>query len=101
MDYVSCDMKYIIDIEICRSEEHTSELQSQPNLVCRLLLEKKHKQPFQNIENLNLDHELPRRNRLHLHRGTRDTDKIHPSLNLWSHCSPDISRRVSLPNTID
>src|SRR2546430_17402931 len=26
-----------------RSEEHTSELQSQSNLVCRLLLEKKHK----------------------------------------------------------
>src|SRR2546430_11049163 len=25
----------------CRSEEHTSELQSQPNLVCRLLLEQK------------------------------------------------------------
>src|SRR2546427_2167316 len=25
----------------CRSEEHTSELQSQSNLVCRLLLEKK------------------------------------------------------------
>src|SRR2546430_11421375 len=24
-----------------RSEEHTSELQSQPNLVCRLLLDKK------------------------------------------------------------
>src|SRR2546427_8219340 len=24
----------------CRSEEHTSELQSQSNLVCRLLLEK-------------------------------------------------------------
>src|SRR5260370_19542212 len=28
------------DIE-CRSEEHTSELQSHLNLVCRLLLEKK------------------------------------------------------------
>src|SRR2546427_3639022 len=28
-----------------RSEEHTSELQSQSNLVCRLLLEKK-KRPF-------------------------------------------------------
>src|SRR2546427_7141200 len=29
-----------------RSEEHTSELQSQSNLVCRLLLEKKkHQQP--------------------------------------------------------
>src|SRR2546430_16103880 len=30
---------------IHRSEEHTSELQSQSNLVCRLLLEKKKKQP--------------------------------------------------------
>src|SRR2546430_12319265 len=28
---------------ITRSEEHTSELQSQSNLVCRLLLEKKKK----------------------------------------------------------
>src|SRR2546427_9409117 len=28
-----------------RSEEHTSELQSQSNLVCRLLLEKKKKDP--------------------------------------------------------
>src|SRR2546430_12064104 len=27
--------------EMVRSEEHTSELQSQSNLVCRLLLEKK------------------------------------------------------------
>src|SRR2546430_5704187 len=26
-----------------RSEEHTSELQSQPNIVCRLLLEKKNR----------------------------------------------------------
>src|SRR5688572_31999049 len=29
--------------QIPRSEEHTSELQSQSNLVCRLLLEKKKK----------------------------------------------------------
>src|SRR5256885_12494122 len=29
-----------------RSEEHTSELQSPCNLVCRLLLEKKKKQPI-------------------------------------------------------
>src|SRR5688572_32123949 len=29
-----------------RSEEHTSELQSQSNLVCRLLLEKKNKGIF-------------------------------------------------------
>src|SRR5256886_5859713 len=32
-----------------RSEEHTSELQSQSNLVCRLLLEKKNNSaPYQN-----------------------------------------------------
>src|SRR2546427_7394326 len=30
--------------DLRRSEEHTSELQSQSNLVCRLLLEKKKKQ---------------------------------------------------------
>src|SRR5436305_13614572 len=30
----------------CRSEEHTSELQSRPHLVCRLLLEKKKKLPI-------------------------------------------------------
>src|SRR2546430_7354228 len=30
-----------------RSEEHTSELQSQSNLVCRLLLEKKKKKNYQ------------------------------------------------------
>src|SRR5690606_39616509 len=29
------------DDELMRSEEHTSELQSRENLVCRLLLEKK------------------------------------------------------------
>src|SRR5688572_31884179 len=32
-----------------RSEEHTSELQSQSNLVCRLLLEKKKKPNATNI----------------------------------------------------
>src|SRR2546427_9392613 len=31
-------------IAVVRSEEHTSELQSQSNLVCRLLLEKKKKE---------------------------------------------------------
>src|SRR2546427_7719075 len=31
------------DADSVRSEEHTSELQSQSNLVCRLLLEKKKK----------------------------------------------------------
>src|SRR2546430_11458556 len=34
-------------IVVARSEEHTSELQSQSNLVCRLLLEKKNNQACQ------------------------------------------------------
>src|SRR3989442_2842271 len=33
-------------LEQSRSEEHTSELQSRPHLVCRLLLEKKKKVKF-------------------------------------------------------
>src|SRR2546427_3120615 len=32
-----------------RSEEHTSELQSQSNLVCRLLLEKKKISPYDDL----------------------------------------------------
>src|SRR5438270_7753951 len=32
-----------VELRHVRSEEHTSELQSQSNLVCRLLLEKKKK----------------------------------------------------------
>src|SRR2546430_5942962 len=34
---------------VARSEEHTSELQSQSNLVCRLLLEKKKKKQSNNL----------------------------------------------------
>src|SRR2546427_2758746 len=33
----------VVEVDVLRSEEHTSELQSQSNLVCRLLLEKKKK----------------------------------------------------------
>src|SRR5438093_2515664 len=36
--------------EFDRSEEHTSELQSLTNLVCRLLLEKKKKQKTKKID---------------------------------------------------
>src|SRR2546430_13294220 len=36
-------------IESSRSEEHTSELQSQSNLVCRLLLEKQKKRTRTNL----------------------------------------------------
>src|SRR2546430_11898403 len=36
-----CARQFVRDALQMRSEEHTSELQSQSNLVCRLLLEKK------------------------------------------------------------
>src|SRR2546430_9690288 len=39
-----------------RSEEHTSELQSQSNLVCRLLLEKKNNPNEQSITNTTQTH---------------------------------------------
>src|SRR2546430_4874464 len=38
---VSQTVEVTTEAPILRSEEHTSELQSQSNLVCRLLLEKK------------------------------------------------------------
>src|SRR5690554_1539601 len=45
--FFSCPHDYILEgrglnrQQAARSEEHTSELQSRPHLVCRLLLEKK------------------------------------------------------------
>src|SRR2546427_913839 len=36
-----CEANFVDGLTDTRSEEHTSELQSQSNLVCRLLLEKK------------------------------------------------------------
>src|SRR2546427_6183081 len=44
------------EFEAGRSEEHTSELQSQSNLVCRLLLEKKKKKPREEV------HKIPHSN---------------------------------------
>src|SRR2546426_3516523 len=41
-----------ISVQVARSEEHTSELQSPCNLVCRLLLEKKKKKIDHAIEPL-------------------------------------------------
>src|SRR2546430_13430629 len=41
-------LRPVFDLQMLdpRSEEHTSELQSQSNLVCRLLLEKKKKKNY-------------------------------------------------------
>src|SRR5688572_32745125 len=46
--FFKLDGDVVFDLE--RSEEHTSELQSQSNLVCRLLLEKKKKLNFKRSE---------------------------------------------------
>src|SRR2546430_13745531 len=40
------------DLRAQRSEEHTSELQSQSNLVCRLLLEKKKEDRYIETHNI-------------------------------------------------
>src|SRR5207302_11490639 len=46
-------------VQVRRSEEHTSELQSRENLVCRLLLEKKNETTIihMHTENFNTDHQ--------------------------------------------
>src|SRR3989442_6977723 len=47
-----------------RSEEHTSELQSRPHLVCRLLLEKKKKMFEEHLECGIVDHNFDHRHAL-------------------------------------
>src|SRR2546426_3477487 len=52
MSYANCNLLGKIlpkRIAYTRSEEHTSELQSPCNLVCRLLLEKKKKRNYQTL----------------------------------------------------
>src|SRR2546430_8097134 len=44
---ITCEIETVDGPAHKRSEEHTSELQSQSNLVCRLLLEKKKKKANQ------------------------------------------------------
>src|SRR2546426_8658007 len=48
-DQVAAEDPHPGELAQSRSEEHTSELQSPCNLVCRLLLEKKKKKNFQHI----------------------------------------------------
>src|SRR2546430_8806265 len=64
-------------VRLARSEEHTSELQSQSNLVCRLLLEKKKGKAPKGIVCFTVCGEVPDHN-LHVY-GPRDsipTDRI-------------------------
>src|SRR5260370_23869906 len=59
-----------VNCPVTRSEEHTSELQSHLNLVCRLLLEKKKKQTFIHL----LDHDNAK------HRTTKQGKESHVEL---------------------
>src|SRR5688572_31745409 len=56
-----------------RSEEHTSELQSQSNLVCRLLLEKKKKKKIK-IHEDDVNHTQKRNTK-------KETDNQHKTIN--------------------
>src|SRR2546430_11274736 len=56
-----------------RSEEHTSELQSQSNLVCRLLLEKKKKEKYHNYDDLKCEHQSSCVMMYHYFNGTAQT----------------------------
>src|SRR5258705_8909422 len=49
----------------CRSEEHTSELQSLRHLVCRLLLEKKKKKPLSRPQCCDLQNPMPNQQSKH------------------------------------
>src|SRR2546427_8660406 len=50
---------WLRSVTVIRSEEHTSELQSQSNLVCRLLLEKKKNKNTSNAIHKNIDKVVP------------------------------------------
>src|SRR5688572_32168144 len=60
--------------ETARSEEHTSELQSQSNLVCRLLLEKKKKKTkkYIQLQTITINRKVKMRLRILRHNDTID-----------------------------
>src|SRR5256886_3341549 len=64
-----------------RSEEHTSELQSQSNLVCRLLLEKKRMRYFSTyLLSASLRHLTEQSLRFHTAMGARKRSRAYTGL---------------------
>src|SRR3954462_13258405 len=95
-----------------RSEEHTSELQSHDNLVCRLLLEKK-KEQLQDLRRGRLPaarqrvHGGPRRRRRPpaarqaVHPGTRHRpEAVHPSFFFFNDTAPTEISTLSLHDAL-
>src|SRR2546430_9124956 len=66
---VPVESSHLSEAAVPRSEEHTSELQSQSNLVCRLLLEKKKKKKKKNKQqkNTNDQHLSREESKTHTH----------------------------------
>src|SRR3989475_1624913 len=82
----------ILDMQnqLLRSEEHTSELQSQSNLVCRLLLEKKKKDEFEiNRSKLDYHHSSPHTS-AHGHVIVSDTHPTHTPHTQTTHASSEL-----------
>src|SRR5256886_12124819 len=82
---------------VYRSEEHTSELQSQSNLVCRLLLEKKkkyHNKPRLNQNNTFYSHPQPDR------RVSRSASRHYAVHGLAQH-DPDLPLSRTRPSLHD
>src|SRR2546430_12476200 len=75
--------KVVFNMLTIRSEEHTSELQSQSNLVCRLLLEKKKELMIIAVPALRILDDVPELNEL------RDSLLNQP---LTQHCIPALFR---------
>src|SRR2546430_6331970 len=68
-----------------RSEEHTSELQSQSNLVCRLLLEKKKKSKTTSIHLITTDQLSSPRHRLYRYNFPHTQSRLHCALVSAAH----------------
>src|SRR2546425_9512217 len=81
----------VVALAACRSEEHTSELQSLAYLVCRLLLEKKKKQPVRPIPSL-----LPPSPRTSIFHFTSPRNPSMSSLPLF-RCPETLFRRAHIP----
>src|SRR5256886_12561688 len=87
-------------VESERSEEHTSELQSQSNLVCRLLLEKKKKKQSIAFTCLHLRHDDKQQ---HLHVSYISAECAHFLVSLCglvsSHVKFTAASRDSITNS--
>src|SRR2546430_9186585 len=86
--------KRILTLSVIRSEEHTSELQSQSNLVCRLLLEKKKKQRDQSFT----PSIIQRRSLIELYPSYDYRRLTSDRIGITSICHSTCSSSVSLPD---